>query len=123
MLNDAGPEQFSGIYIRPGRTDCRKGARGLSEMIQFQLSMSPYQKNVLFLFCGCSRKMLKALVWEGDGWLVMTKKLTNGRFQWPRDEEEVRSLVRSLTHEQFLRLMKGFTLDGTIKEGVPKYWG
>ena len=101
MLNDAGPEQFSGIYIRPGRTDCRKGARGLSEMIQFQLSMSPYQKNVLFLFCGCSRKMLKALVWEGDGWLVMTKKLTNGRFQWPRDEEE----VRSLTHEQFLRLM------------------
>ena len=51
MLNDAGPEQFSGIYIRPGRTDCRKGARGLSEMIQFQLSMSPYQKNVLFLFC------------------------------------------------------------------------
>ena len=65
MLNDAGPEQFSGIYIRPGRTDCRKGARGLSEMIQFQLSMSPYQKNVLFLFCGCSRKMLKALVWEG----------------------------------------------------------
>ncbi|MBQ4240730.1 MAG: IS66 family insertion sequence element accessory protein TnpB [Oscillospiraceae bacterium] len=119
MLNDAGPEQFSGIYIRPGRTDCRKGARGLSEMIQFQLSMSPYQKNVLFLFCGCSRKMLKALVWEGDGWLVMTKKLTNGRFQWPRDEEE----VRSLTHEQFLRLMKGFTLDGTIKEGVPKYWG
>ena len=48
MLNDAGPEQFSGIYIRPGRTDCRKGARGLSEMIQFQLSMSPYQKNVLF---------------------------------------------------------------------------
>lgn len=119
MLNDAGPEQFSGIYIRPGRTDCRKGARGLSEMIQFQLSMSPYQKNVLFLFCGCSRKMLKALVWEGDGWLVMTKKLTNGRFQWPRDEEE----VRSLTHKQFLRLMKGFTLDGTIKEGVPKYWG
>ena len=65
MLNDAGPEQFSGIYIRPGRTDCRKGARGLSEMIQFQFSMSPYQKNVLFLFCGCSRKMLKALVWEG----------------------------------------------------------
>lgn len=83
MLNDAGPEQFSGIYIRPGRTDCRKGARGLSEMIQFQLSMSPYQKNVLFLFCGCSRRMLKALVWEGlsagfcypnifRGWLIRT---------------------------------------------------
>ena len=83
MLNDAGPEQFSGIYIRPGRTDCRKGARGLSEMIQFQLSMSPYQTYVLFLFCGCSRKMLKALVWEGlsagfcypnifRGWLIRT---------------------------------------------------
>ena len=119
MLNDAAPEQFSGIYIRPGRTDCRKGAWGLSELVQFQMSMRPYQKNALFLFCGCSRKMLKALVWEGDGWLVMTKKLTNGRFQWPRDEKE----VMDLTHEQFCRLMKGFTLEGTIKEGAPKYWG
>ena len=96
MLNDAGPELFSGIYIRPGRTDCRKGARGLSEMIQFQLSMSPYQKNVLFLFCGCSRRMLKALVWEGDGWLVMTKKLTNGRFH--RRGQRVQSEQSVLLH-------------------------
>lgn len=119
MLNDAKSGQFSRIYIRPGKTDCRKGITGLSDLIRFQLQLSPFQRNVLFLFCGCSRKTIKALVWEGDGFLVMTKKLSNGRFQWPRDEKE----VMSLTQEQFDRLMKGFTVEGSIKEGAPKYAG
>lgn len=50
--------------------------------------------------------MIKALVWEGDGFLVMTKKTSNGHFMWPRNREE----VMSLTPEQFGRLMHGFTI-------------
>lgn len=119
MLNDACPGQFSKIYIRPGRTDCRKGIAGLSSVIQAQLNLSPYQRNVLFLFCGRSRKMMKALIWEGDGFIVMTKKLSNGKFQWPRTEED----VLSLTADQFQLLMQGFTIEGSIKSSSPKYVG
>lgn len=119
MLNDASPEQFAKIYIRPGKTDCRMGINGLSNLIRFQFQLSPFQKNVLFLFCGNSRKTLKALVWEGDGFLVMTKKLSDGHFQWPRDQRE----ALSLSPEQFRRLMQGFTVDGAIRETTPRYVG
>lgn len=119
MLNDARPDQFEHIYIRPGRTDCRMGIAGLSSLIRFQLNLSPFQKNVLFLFCGSSRKTLKALVWEGDGFLLMTKKASDGQFQWPRNQEE----VLSLSYGQFQRLMRGFTVEGSIRESVPKYPG
>ena len=117
MLNDARPDQFSKIYIRPGKTDCRMGISGLSTLIRFQLNLSPFQKNVLFLFCGNSHKTIKALVWEGDGFLVMTKRISDGHFQWPKTPEE----VLSLTYDQFMRLMQGFTIDGSIKETSPKY--
>lgn len=119
MLNDALPGQFTKIYIRPGKTDCRMGIHGLSSLVRFQLKLSPFQKNVLFLFCGNSRKTLKALVWEGDGFLLMTKKLSDGRFQWPKNQQE----VMTLTPEQFRRLMQGFTIEGSIRETNPRYVG
>lgn len=119
MLNDARPDQFSKIYIRPGKTDCRMGISGLSNLIRFELRLNPFQKNVLFLFSGNSRKMIKALIWEGDGFLVMTKKASSGHFMWPKNREE----VLSLTPEQFGRLMHGFTIDGAIRETNPKYTG
>ena len=65
MLNDARPELFTRIYIRPGKTDCRMGIVGLSTLVRYQLQLNPFQKNVLFLFCGSRRNMIKALVWEG----------------------------------------------------------
>lgn len=119
MLNDARPDQFSKIYIRPGKTDCRMGIQGLANLVRFELRLDPFQKNVLFLFSGNSRKTIKALVWEGDGFLVMTKKASNGHFLWPKNREE----VLSLTPEQFRRLMQGFTIDGDVREAAPKYIG
>ena len=119
MLNDARPDQFSKIYIRPGKTDYRMGISGLSNLIRFELSLNPFQKNVLFLFSGNSRKIIKALIWGGDGFLVMTKRASDGHFMWPKNREE----VLSLTPEQFGRLMHGFTIDGAIRETNPKYTG
>ena len=44
-------------------------------------------------------------------------RLVDGRFQWPRTEEE----ARTLSGEEFLRLMDGFTIDPSIgnKRKVP----
>ncbi len=49
------------FYIRPGVTDMRKGSAGLALIVQGQMELDPYGKAV-FLFCGRSRKTVKAIV-------------------------------------------------------------
>lgn len=43
---------FEEIYIACGRSDLRKGIDGLATLVKEKFDLSPFQKNVLFLFCG-----------------------------------------------------------------------
>lgn len=93
------------IYIVTGRTDMRKSIDGLCAIVEEQLHMDP-RRSALYLFCGKRCDRIKALVWERDGWLLLYKRLSESRFQWPRSPEE----VRSLTPQQFRWLMEGLTI-------------
>lgn len=114
MLYDA--KGFEKIYVAPGYTDMRKGIDGLAIIIGRDLKLNPYQKNVLFLFCGRQSSKIKCLVWEGDGFVLLYKRLEAGRFTWPRTPQE----VMDITQEQFERLMQGFQIKSTIREVTPK---
>ena len=50
MFNDAAG--FKRIFLKVGYTDLRKGILGLTAMIRESFGYDPYEKNVLFLFCG-----------------------------------------------------------------------
>lgn len=50
MLNDA--VGFEKIFIATGYTDLRRGIDGLASTIKFQFDLDPFQKHILFLFCG-----------------------------------------------------------------------
>ena len=50
MLNDA--VGFEKIFIATGYTDLRRGIDSLASTIKFQFDLDPFQKHVLFLFCG-----------------------------------------------------------------------
>ena len=104
MLNDASG--FRRIYLATGYTDLRRGMEGLASIIKFNFQLDPYQKDILFLFCGRRTDRIKGLVWEGDGWLLLYKRLSAGNFLWPRSAEE----VQALTPQQFRWLMEGLTL-------------
>ena len=52
---------FSKIYICCGRTDLRKGIDGLATLVKEQFRMSPFQEDVLFLFCGTRQDRLKVI--------------------------------------------------------------
>ena len=86
MLNDA--TGLKKIYLAAGYTDLRRGIDGLATMIRFRFQLDPYDKNTLFLFCGKRTNRIKGLLWEGDGFLLLYKRLDNGAFSWPRSAEE-----------------------------------
>lgn len=114
MLNDA--MGLSRVVIACGRTDLRCGIDGLAAIVQKQFQMDPAEKNVLFLFCGTRADRIKGLVFEGDGYLLLYKRLSAGRFQWPRTPQE----ALCITKEQFDWLMHGMTVLPTIRDAKPK---
>ncbi|MCG8484933.1 MAG: IS66 family insertion sequence element accessory protein TnpB [Clostridia bacterium] len=72
MLGDtSGAEK---IYIACGYTDMRKAIDGLAALVEQNFKLSPYE-NSLFLFCGRRRDRIKALYWEGDGFLLLYKTI------------------------------------------------
>ena len=106
MLRDADPNYFKGIYIVCGYTDLRFGIDSLAAIIEQKYHQSLFVPNTLFLFCGKRSDRIKGLLWDEDGFLLLYKRLDNGRFQWPRSEEE----IQSLSNEQFVWLMQGLSI-------------
>jgi transposase len=113
MLNDINGVEH--IYIAVGYTDLRRGIDGLRTLVEQTFSLDPYQ-NCLFLFCGRRTDRIKALLWEGDGFLLMYKRLETGKFQWPRTESE----LRELAVQQYRRLTEGLSIEQ--KKTIPKVY-
>lgn len=104
------------VYIVTGYTDMRKGIDGLAEIISGKLQLDPFDRS-LFLFCGKNSRKLKGLLWEGDGFLLLNKRLENGRYRWPRNETE----AKVLTAQQIRWLMEGLEIEQSkaIKPAKP----
>lgn len=71
------------IIIACGRIDLRKSINGLALLIGTRYDLNPFEKNVLFLFCGGRNDRIKGLLWEGTGFLLLYKRLEAGSFSWP----------------------------------------
>lgn len=115
MLKDANPGSFAGIYIVCGYTDMRFGIDSLAAIIEQRYKMDLFVPNTLFLFCGHSASKIKGLLWEGDGYLMLYKRVECGRFFWPRTSND----LRMLSSEQFRYLMMGFSIDPIIQNIQP----
>lgn len=120
MLNDASG--FKQVYIVCGYTDLRSGIDSLASLLESRMGVRPYIPDTLYLFCGRKTDRIKGLVWEKDGFLLLYKRLEQGKFVWPRNESE----VQAITAQQFRWLMEGLTI--TPRKSVreiepPKYTG
>lgn len=117
MFKDPG--EYKKIYLACGYTDLRFGIDGLARQVQCVFDLDPFDEGTLFLFCGRKKDRIKGLLWEGDGFLMLYKRLENGRFQWPKNNEE----MAHLTPEQFQRLVSGLYVFSTIEKVHPKHAG
>ena len=107
MIGDISKAEH--IYIAVGYTDMRKQIDGLSAIVQ---------QNFKLLFCGRNTRTMKALYWEGDGFVLLYKRLENGKFKWPRDESE----ALEITSQQFRWLLEGLSIvqPKTIQKSYPQ---
>ena len=96
------------IFIVCGYTDMRKSIDGLYAIVEDKLHMDP-RRSAIFLFCGRRCDRLKILMWEPDGFVLLYKRLSvaHGRYRWPRNRDE----VRSLTWREFDWLLSGIDID------------
>ena len=78
----------------------------MASTIKYKFELDPFQKNILFLFCGKRTDRIKGLVWEGDGFLLLYKRLNVGGFSWPRTKEE----AMEISSEQYRMLMQGLEI-------------
>ena len=93
------------IYIVCGYTDMRKAIDGLAAIVQQNYKLDVFSGS-LFLFCGKRCDRIKALLWEEDGFVLLYKRLENGKYKWPRDSAE----AKLITQKEFRWLMEGLSI-------------
>ena len=73
--------------------DFRKGIDGLCQLCRRVLAADPFTGTV-FIFCNRKRTSLKLLMYDGQGFWLCQKRLSQGRFQWwPAYGEPFRQLA------------------------------
>ncbi len=75
-----GLEQGSRLWVCQQPVSMRYGIRGLTQMVWSWKGHSPASGDV-YVFFSKNRKAMKALKWDGDGFLMYTKRLSQGRFR------------------------------------------
>lgn len=74
------------VWIAAGHTDMRKGFDGLAALVQTALADNPFCGHV-FVFRGRRGDIVKVLWFDGQGLLLLAKRLERGRFVWPQAHE------------------------------------
>jgi transposase len=96
------------IYVALGYTDFRKQQKGLVSLVALKLKLNPHTAASVFLFCNKRRNSLRALRWDGNGFIVVTKSLADEmKFQWPKTQGE----ARNITKRQLEWLLSGLQID------------
>ena len=101
------------VYLKAGFTYMRKRIDGSCLIIEKSMQLDSFSKS-LFLFCGRKASSMKGILWEEDGFLLLNKRLDEGKFQLPRNSDE----ALYLSEQQLLWLLEGVGIEQ--KCSIPK---
>ena len=81
------------IFVRLGFTDMRKQINGLSVIVQELRPEGPFDGSY-YVFCGKTRRVIKVLYWDANGFCLWHKRLERDNFPWPKAGDELTELTR-----------------------------
>jgi len=99
-------------FLYRGITDMRKGFNGLSGLVVNECMMDPLLGDV-FIFLSRTRKGMKILHWQGDGFAIYSKRLEKGTFE----------MIKGMSNQQSIQITADqmhFILSGIILSSLKK---
>ena len=98
------------VFVALEPCDMRKGFEGLTGLVAEKLK-EDLRSGALFVFCNKRHTRLKVLYFDGTGLWLMTKRLEEGTFSWPK-ASEVTCAKMQLAPEALAMLTDGVDLKG-----------
>ena len=80
------PSNTCRIYIATQPIDFRKGMDGLAGHIANTFDLDPYD-GAIYVFRSRRANLLKMIVWDGTGLVLVTKRLDGKGFPWPKAQD------------------------------------
>ena len=81
------------ILLGIQHVDFRKGIDGLVALCHQQLAHNP-RSGTVFVFINRNKTQVRLLSYDGSGFWLMTKRLSQGRFEgWPTPTTPIHSMV------------------------------
>jgi len=88
------------VAIKP--VDFRRGMDGLAAIVREHLRADPFS-GIIYVFRAKRCDRIKLLMWDGSGVVLVSKRLDEGKFRWPRIEDG----VMRITPAQLTALIEG----------------
>ena len=76
------------ILLSAKPVDFRKGIDALAGLCEYILNENP-RSGTLFVFISRDATKIRILAYEGNGYWLMTKRLSQGKFSWPKAGEVI----------------------------------
>ena len=97
-----GPSGQIRVMVATKPVDFRKGADGLAALVRETMGADPFCGTV-YVFRAKRADRVKLIFWDGSGVVLVSKRLEEGEFRWPKVENGV---IR-LTAAQLSALLEG----------------
>lgn len=97
-----GPSGTTRVMVATKPVDFRKGAEGLAALVRESIRADPFS-GVIYVFRAKRADRVKLIFWDGTGMVLVSKRLEDGEFRWPKLQDG----VMRLSAAQFQALLEG----------------
>jgi len=93
------------ILVAVEPVDFRRGIDGIARLCRETLACDPFS-GTAYVFCSRRRKAIKILIYDGQGFWLCHKRLSQGRFRcWPTSSDRAATVLQA--HELQVLLYGG----------------